>query len=220
MLGDCNEIVKNEEVQGRRQRLERQVQKFCEVLDQCGLMDLGFVGSRFTWCNNPDPPYTTWVRLDRAVATREWLNLFHVAQVEHVDVSNSDHKCLWLQGDSTGAHRRRYRPFRFEEIWLKDKVCEATVQSTWAPMTIGMAMFRVASKIKACKIRLGDWSRRSFGSVSRKLAEKKRQLQDVEAVAMVGGSLGAVKALRAVINMLQGRKDVEAAFAFYLIERG
>uniref|UniRef100_A0A2N9IZ60 Reverse transcriptase domain-containing protein n=1 Tax=Fagus sylvatica TaxID=28930 RepID=A0A2N9IZ60_FAGSY len=47
---------------------------FREALDHSGLIDLRYVGPHFTWCNNHDPPHKTWVRLDRAVATTNWLN--------------------------------------------------------------------------------------------------------------------------------------------------
>jgi hypothetical protein len=76
VLGDFNEIVRLEEMKGRKPRLERQMNAFRETLDYCGLVDLRYSGSHFTWCNNRDPPNTTWVHLDRAVATTDWLNQY------------------------------------------------------------------------------------------------------------------------------------------------
>ena len=58
-LGDFNEVVKLEEMCGRLNRPEKQMQAFRNVLDDCGLVDLGFHGFPFTWCNNRDPPHTT-----------------------------------------------------------------------------------------------------------------------------------------------------------------
>ena len=166
VIGDFNEIVKIEEMKGRRQRPERQMKAFREVLDHYGLIDLRYVGSKFTWCNNCDTPNTTWVRLDRGVANIEWLNRFHAARVEHVNVTNSDHKCIHMQWDCPFVKRHR-KPFRFEEMWLEDRGCEELVRETWSPDPRGTAMFRVATKINQCKRSLGEWSRRSFGSVRR-----------------------------------------------------
>ena len=41
---------------------------FRECLSNCGLIDLGFVGQRSTWCNGRIGEQRTLVRLDRMVA--------------------------------------------------------------------------------------------------------------------------------------------------------
>lgn len=43
-----NEILKSHKKRGGRPRPNRQMQEFCDVLDQCSFMDLGFVGNKFT----------------------------------------------------------------------------------------------------------------------------------------------------------------------------
>lgn len=50
-LGDFNEIILAEEKQGWLDRLERQMQSFCDALDFCELKVLGFNGFQFTWSN-------------------------------------------------------------------------------------------------------------------------------------------------------------------------
>ena len=47
-VGDFNEIAKSHEKCGGRLRSYMQMKNFRNVLDECGLMDLGFVGSKFT----------------------------------------------------------------------------------------------------------------------------------------------------------------------------
>ena len=83
---------------GRRPRPDHQMQAFRDALDDYGLMDLGYKGYPFTWCNNRDPTCTTWVCLDHGVASVDWLQKFPTAILEHVDVTNSNHKCLSLVG--------------------------------------------------------------------------------------------------------------------------
>ena len=51
ILGDSNEITHSDEKLGWLERDADQMSVFRECLDSCGLTDLGFVGQRFTWCN-------------------------------------------------------------------------------------------------------------------------------------------------------------------------
>ena len=48
-MRDFNEITKQEEKVGGAIRLHSQMQLFCDVIDECSFMDLGFVGPKFTW---------------------------------------------------------------------------------------------------------------------------------------------------------------------------
>ena len=84
------------------------MQAFRDILDEWGFMDLGFVGSRFTWHKHFDH-FTTWERLDRAVATNEWFSLFPDTQVHHLDVTTSNHKPLLITPD--GMECKQQRPF-------------------------------------------------------------------------------------------------------------
>ena len=47
--GDFNEITKQSKKSGGRLRPSNQMQQFRETLDECGFMDLGYVGFPFTW---------------------------------------------------------------------------------------------------------------------------------------------------------------------------
>ena len=49
---------------------------FKECLSDCDLIDLGFVGQRFAWCNGRIGEQRTLVRLDRIVANEDWLKMF------------------------------------------------------------------------------------------------------------------------------------------------
>ena len=68
---DFNEITKSHEKCGERLRLYMQMKNFRDVLDECGLMDLGFVGSKFTWFKNIANGILVWERLDKALGTMD-----------------------------------------------------------------------------------------------------------------------------------------------------
>jgi hypothetical protein len=63
LMGDFNEILYNIEKEGGRPRAQRQMQAFHDVLMECNLNDVGFVGDRFTWRRG-----LIRERLDRALA--------------------------------------------------------------------------------------------------------------------------------------------------------
>lgn len=48
------------------------MEKFRDTLTSCGLCDLGFKGSWFTWNNGGDHAGFTKERLDRVLAKKEW----------------------------------------------------------------------------------------------------------------------------------------------------
>ena len=154
-----------------------------------------------TWCNR-DPPNTTRVRLDRGVATLEWLHKFSATLVEPLDVTNSNHKCLRLEFEPRNSASHPRKPFRFEEIWTSDVGCEATIQEAWDKNRDGTSMFQVVNKLKDCKKGLGKWSRRHFGNVTCQLSKKCQQLKEAEVSALQGGSMDRLKSLKYEVNFL------------------
>ncbi|XP_038974801.1 uncharacterized protein LOC120106025 [Phoenix dactylifera] len=77
MAGDFNCIVDPQEKMGGKPfSHERKVKEFEDFLTTNGLIDLGFTGPRFTWCNNQQGPARVWERLDRACATAGWVQRF------------------------------------------------------------------------------------------------------------------------------------------------
>ena len=112
---DFNEITKQSEKLGGRTRPHAQMQAFRDILDECGFLDLGFVGSEFTW-HKHFAGYTVWERLDRAVATSDWLALFSDTKIYHLEADASDHRPLLVVPD--GMDCSQWRPFRFEQMWM------------------------------------------------------------------------------------------------------
>ena len=51
VYGDFNEITHANEKFGWLDRDATQTWDFRECLSKCGLVNLGFVGQRYTWCN-------------------------------------------------------------------------------------------------------------------------------------------------------------------------
>ena len=63
-----------EEKLGRVQRSQKQMDDFREVIHHCRFKDLRFVGPEFTWCNMQEDESRMYLRLDRALATPDWVD--------------------------------------------------------------------------------------------------------------------------------------------------
>uniref|UniRef100_A0A2N9I6M1 CCHC-type domain-containing protein n=1 Tax=Fagus sylvatica TaxID=28930 RepID=A0A2N9I6M1_FAGSY len=160
LIGDFNEISALEEKYGREDRSLRQMANFREVLLDCSLMDLGFIGSEFTWSNNREDEALVRVRLDRGVASQTWQSLFPNATVNHITFVNSDHMALLM--DMTPCQqqprRKKHKMFRFDHTWIREEGCEDAIAEAWQSDCVGTSMFRLVHKIKQCRLQLIRWS--------------------------------------------------------------
>lgn len=120
--GDKNEILWNKEKLGGRPRLSSLMNNFREALNSCGLLDLGYTGDLFTWCNkwrNKPPIYN---RLDRFVGNQAFIDLFPNISNLHLDWCRSDHRPIELNIISSAPPNftsARVPFFRFEEHWMQ-----------------------------------------------------------------------------------------------------
>ncbi len=116
VVGDFNCILSpNEKRGGRAYSDSVDRREFREFVDDAGLVDLGFSGPRFTWCNNQLGRARVWERLDRALASSDWIQRFPSYQVSHLARVASDHCPLLISTVPSSSH---HSPFRFEKLWL------------------------------------------------------------------------------------------------------
>lgn len=51
VIGDFNDLMFADEKRGGREHPRNLLTGFVETVNECGLMDLGFIGGKFTWDN-------------------------------------------------------------------------------------------------------------------------------------------------------------------------
>ena len=180
------------------------MQLFRDVLDDCGFVDLSFTGPRFTWSNNR-PRDMTWERLDRVVATSDWLLRFPSARVYHLEGRWSDHKPIWVSSEPMVLPKRR--PFRFEEVWTSDQGCENVIEALWKNHIPGVPMYSVWEKIHACRRGLRSWSRQSFGNVKSRIKKVEDQLKEAKGASMQGLDHYRVSELKAELYSLLAKEE-------------
>ncbi|XP_062020933.1 uncharacterized protein LOC133737384 [Rosa rugosa] len=124
-----------------------------QALVDCALIDMKFVGSRFTWANR-----FTKERLDRACHTVEWRDKFPHSRVVTLPLSRSDHNPLLVEVNSTAVlNHRAPKHFRFEEMWSQHKDCPNLIQQGWMMPSTGDPMLQVGRKIRNTGKLLMKW---------------------------------------------------------------
>ncbi|VFQ64823.1 unnamed protein product [Cuscuta campestris] len=132
VVGDFNDLLFQHEKQGPIPHPEGLLPGFGEALEDCGLLNVPTLGYPFTWERGKGTEAWVEERLDRVVATGDWVDLQGAIQVSNILTRTSDHSALFLDVyESECRVGRGGRRFRFEMAWLLDKGCRGVVEGAW-----------------------------------------------------------------------------------------
>ncbi|XP_058077579.1 uncharacterized protein LOC131225973 [Magnolia sinica] len=166
--GDFNTVVATAKRSRRNQDLGS-ARDFVEAIDNAGLLDAGFSGSCFTWCNNQQGPARVWARLDRVLTNGLWNSSFPNFHVEHLPRSNSDHAPLLLvllNQNFVGP-----KPFCFQRMWLQHESFQQVIKTAWESETTLDPMVNILVKLRKVKISLKIWNKEVFGDIFMQIKE-------------------------------------------------
>ena len=96
VVGDFNAFLHALEKKSKRPPQSSQVDAFGDALESCQLQDLGYKGYPFTWNNKRPSEANTKIKLDRAVANKDWIGKFQMSKVIHLSAHASDHLPILL----------------------------------------------------------------------------------------------------------------------------
>lgn len=85
-FGDFNEILCQNEKAGGVMRSERDIHNFRHCIEECGLVDLGFQGSTYTWRRGNSSSTLIRERLDRFLASHDWCGIYSNPTVRHFPI--------------------------------------------------------------------------------------------------------------------------------------
>ncbi|KAA3462610.1 reverse transcriptase [Gossypium australe] len=122
VCGDFNEILYGFEKKCGLHRDERKMEEFRQVLYDCHLADLGYLGN-LSETNIQE-------RLDRGVGTEGWRLLFPNFIIQHLPHSFSDHCPLLINTDSR-VRQQQGKSFRFEAWWVLEDTFFEKVRLSW-----------------------------------------------------------------------------------------
>jgi hypothetical protein len=130
--GDFNEVLHRSEHEGANERSNSQIVGFREMVDVCGLCDLGYRGVAWTFEKKVAGGSFCRMRLDRALALPSWCARYPLAEVHHLaSVATSDHLLIILRRDPSTVSRSEKRPFRYEIAWESAESYNAMLQQAW-----------------------------------------------------------------------------------------
>jgi hypothetical protein len=142
-------------------------------------MIVGFSGTPYTYDNKRKGNANVRVRLDRAVATHSWRDLFCGTTVQHLVSPCSDHqpiliKLMQEQRRCHQAPRRQYEVFWERSMELPEKIAAAW-ESTGQKNDLGS----VHQGLDRVMTELQQWSKKKFGNVLCELGKSRKRLEEL-----------------------------------------
>ncbi|KAK9684877.1 hypothetical protein RND81_10G239200 [Saponaria officinalis] len=175
-IGDYNEVLYSTEMKGG-ERAQWQMNNFRNATDTCGLMDVPYVGYEYTFDNGQAENDNRQSRIDRAMVTESWWELFPYAKLHHLVREWSDHAPIKLVlDDREGTSLCSKKIFRFEQFWVGEDCCEEAIRRA-----CGKGNENLMETLEMCAKELQDWKGVTIGKVLKDLNTKRRQFERLNA---------------------------------------
>ncbi|XP_016488047.2 uncharacterized protein LOC107808078 [Nicotiana tabacum] len=152
--GDFNVILGEEEKIGGFPVYPPEYEDFAFCINSCGLFDLSYKGSPFTWWNGRPNEECIFKCLNIFFVNLPFQSLFPNIEVEHLIRTGSDHAPLLM---SCGEEAMQFvKPFKFLNFWTKHETFIEVVSSK--------------QKLKRVKLALSKWRKLTYGNIFKQLA--------------------------------------------------
>ncbi|KAL5699305.1 hypothetical protein ACHQM5_030229 [Ranunculus cassubicifolius] len=163
IIGDLNIVLHQSEKQGGTTFDGRDVQFARDIIQQEGLVDLGFAGSPTTWDNGREDLANIKQRIDRGLGNADWVFLFPNANIYHLTAIESDHCPILL--DSEPVHEKYLKPFKFQAMWTRHSSYPDIISKSWSLSYPIDSILNLITKLKKTKINLKKWNFEVFGNL-------------------------------------------------------
>lgn len=131
IAGDFNDIVCMSERARCSEGTIRRCNLFAEWVEEMRLVDLGFIGPKFTWHRGTNTESRRSARLDRGLCNVEWHNQFQNAIVKHLVTLQSNHCPLLIATKGLTSPRHAIKSFKFQAEWLLHDQCTKFIEESW-----------------------------------------------------------------------------------------
>jgi hypothetical protein len=162
-IGDFNFVLDQLEKLGGCHVASSSHYPFKNFIDHHGLVDIGFARNPYTWFNNRNGFATIKERLDRALASLDWVHLHPEFSLIHLPASISDHNPILLNTNTTSSFLPK--PFKFEEFWTLDPFCGLVIEVAWKFKVFSSQTLCLVKKLNQTRVALKRWNYLQFGNI-------------------------------------------------------
>jgi hypothetical protein len=205
-MGDFNEILLQVDKKGGRPFSTSSSNGFNSLVNQQGLIDLGFSGNPYTWTNKRQNFANIKERLDRAFSNSEWRSTFPKASVYHFPATTSDHNPIIL--NTNGIDSSSPKPFRFEAMWTRDGSSTQVIKDAWNCLVFGSPLYKFVKKLKVSKNDLIWWNKHCFGQLQTRNKVLSEAINSIQQLAPTEANLQKEKTLTWEFNENLRREDL------------
>ncbi|XP_041021210.1 uncharacterized protein LOC121262689 [Juglans microcarpa x Juglans regia] len=163
------------------------MEEFNLCIDTCGFFEMQSIGSSFSWSNGHQNITPSWDHLDRSFLNVEAMDAFSDATLKYIPRTSSDHALMVINLDMSGAPYG-YPFFKFQQMWTSHDSFSKLVSQVCEEETIGLGLFRLASKLKQLKIALKVWNKHVFRRMQVHIEELESRIERIEASLQDGYS--------------------------------
>ena len=124
--------------------------------------------------NNREEEGFVMERLDRAFATANWVNSYPHYSLHNLPIDDSDHGPILLNFEQILPFR--YKPFRFELMWLNHPNCKDMILQAWRIQSKGSRAAQLFAKLSSVKKETLKWNKLVFWRLDNDIKMKLTEL--------------------------------------------
>lgn len=156
LAGDFNAVLSTPDFTGGTSNsYEYKSHLFSSFINNTNCLDIGFVGSRFTWSNNRLGLSFWWARLDHFLANHDWISSFSSLENLNLPHSCSDHCPLFLSACTLTPSESSI--FRFDNFWLDYNTCHNIITKAFLANSLSSHMHSLHHYLYRAKHDLINW---------------------------------------------------------------
>ncbi|KAG7588745.1 Reverse transcriptase domain [Arabidopsis suecica] len=174
MIGDFNEILSNKEKLGGPLRLISSFRPFKDMLNDCGMHELGSTGNSFTWGGTRN---YQWIqcKLDRCFGNPAWFEMFPNSHQWFLEKLGSDHRPVLVKFINDQELFRGQ--FRFDKRMADDPSLANVIHSSWnSEISTGnhSSIFSIAE----CRRNISIWKKSADFNAKNRIQRLRKELDD------------------------------------------
>ncbi|XP_062074783.1 uncharacterized protein LOC133778775 [Humulus lupulus] len=176
-FGDFNSVLSTVERLDYRGN-GTEMMPFQTCVGECGLEDVKYNGSYFTWNNQQEGKAQVCAKLDRVLANNVCLDTFPTAEVSFLPEGMFDHS-PGLLSIYLNMHDKQ-KPFRHFNYWSSLKDFTGIVPNGWSENVEGYPMYRFVKKLRLLKQGLRRLHQQEKGDLGLQHSEAYKALLDIQ----------------------------------------